>query len=115
MQGDDKRDSLLMMNKSHWKDENNGTFETYLLLLKSFIGIGIMFIPSYFGKIGWIYASSTLFLVSILVLTGLYNLIECRKEFKVSYPRIAEIASGIFMKIPYDYAIHTRRSIRASP
>lgn len=77
----------------------NGVIKTYFILMKGFIGIGILYIPLYYKSMGYAFSSGILLIISLLVLAGLARLVECRAKTKVSYPEIVEISLGKFMSV----------------
>ena len=75
-----------------------GVLKTYFVLMKGFIGIGILYIPAYYKLINYIVSSGILLIVALILLWGLISLVRCREKMKVAYPSIAELASGRFLQ-----------------
>lgn len=80
------------------KGPKSGTAGTVLILLKSFIGTGVMFLPRAFHNGGMLFSFLTLILVSALSYYCFLLLTTSRLTLKGSYADMGEMTYGRFMR-----------------
>ncbi|KAH6661862.1 transmembrane amino acid transporter protein-domain-containing protein [Halenospora varia] len=71
---------------------------TFFLLIKSFIGTGVLFLPKAFRNGGLLFSSITLVLVSLISCIAFHLLLQCRARYGGGYGDIAEALGGKRMK-----------------
>jgi proton-coupled amino acid transporter len=70
----------------------------FFLLLKSFIGTGVLFLPKAFRNGGLLFSSITLLLVSLISCLAFHLLLQCRRRYGGGYGDIAEAIGGRRMR-----------------
>lgn len=71
-----------------------GTFRTVLVILKSFVGSAVLFLPSAFVEGGWLFSSITLCLMAFLSTKATLLVIECRTVYGGSFGDLGDMAVG---------------------
>ena len=89
--------SVISTREKSFETENSSQ-ETYFLIVKGFIGIGLLFIPSYYRSLGYLITTGILLVTSIIIYMGIRKLIECKKMCDVDYPRLVELWFGFILK-----------------
>jgi proton-coupled amino acid transporter len=79
------------------KGDANQT-KTFFLLLKSFIGTGVLFLPKAFSNGGLLFSSLALTSVSLVSCIAFHLLLQCRKQFGGGYGEIGEAIGGRGMR-----------------
>lgn len=79
-EGRGERRPLLGRRKSSRvpKKGDSGTIKTFFLLLKSFIGTGVLFLPKAFKNGGLLFSSITLVVISLVTCLAFHLLLQCR-------------------------------------
>jgi solute carrier family 36 (proton-coupled amino acid transporter) len=72
--------------------------KTFFLLLKSFVGTGVLFLPKAFKNGGLLFSSITLVIVSLVSCVSFHLLLQCRARFGGGYGDIAESIGGKRMR-----------------
>jgi proton-coupled amino acid transporter len=70
----------------------------FFLLLKSFIGTGVLFLPKAFKNGGLLFSSITLVVVSLISCLAFHLLLQCRARYGGGYGDIAEAIGGKRMR-----------------
>ncbi|EPE33482.1 hypothetical protein GLAREA_06495 [Glarea lozoyensis ATCC 20868] len=70
----------------------------FFLLLKSFIGTGVLFLPKAFKNGGLLFSSITLVVVSLVSCLAFHLLLQCRARYGGGYGDIAESIGGKKMR-----------------
>lgn len=68
--------------------------QTFFLLLKSFIGTGVLFLPKAFKNGGLLFSSITLVMVSLISCVAFHLLLQCRARYGGGYGEIGEAIGG---------------------
>ena len=71
---------------------------TFFLLLKSFVGTGVLFLPKAFKNGGLLFSSITLVMVSAISCVAFHLLLQCRARYGGGYGDIAESIGGKRMR-----------------
>jgi proton-coupled amino acid transporter len=71
---------------------------TFFLLIKSFIGTGVLFLPKAFKNGGMLFSSITLVVVSLVSCLAFHLLLQCRTRYGGGYGEIAEAIGGKRMR-----------------
>ncbi|TVY82995.1 Vacuolar amino acid transporter [Lachnellula suecica] len=71
---------------------------TFFLLMKSFIGTGVMFLPKAFKNGGILFSSITLITVSLVSCLAFHLLLKCRSRYGGGYGEIGEAIAGDKMR-----------------
>ncbi|KAI9056215.1 hypothetical protein LZ554_001143 [Drepanopeziza brunnea f. sp. 'monogermtubi'] len=71
---------------------------TFLLLIKSFIGTGVLFLPKAFKNGGLLFSSVTLVIISLVSCMAFHLLLKCRAKYGGGYGEIAERVGGKRMR-----------------
>lgn len=96
----DERRPLLGRRKSSRavkKGDANMT-KTFFLLLKSFIGTGVLFLPKAFKNGGILFSSITLIVISLISCLAFNLLLKCRARYGGGYGEIGEAIGGNKMR-----------------
>ncbi|CCG80828.1 putative Amino acid transporter [Taphrina deformans PYCC 5710] len=72
--------------------------KTFFLLLKSFIGTGVLFLPKAFKNGGLLFSSVTLVMVSLISCVAFHLLLKCRARYGGGYGEIGEAIGGNRMR-----------------
>lgn len=72
--------------------------QTFFLLLKSFIGTGVLFLPKAFRNGGLLFSSITLVAVSLVTCVAFHLLLQCRAKHGGGYGEISEAIGGKRMR-----------------
>ncbi|KUJ19732.1 amino acid transporter [Mollisia scopiformis] len=72
--------------------------KTFFLLLKSFVGTGVLFLPKAFKNGGLLFSSITLVTVSLVSCLAFHLLLQCRTRYGGGYGEIAEAIGGKRMR-----------------
>lgn len=89
---DPERDALIPKDKTDIVGASN--FKTFFNIVKSFVGTGILFLPSAFRDGGLIFAPIALAVLAGITLAGMLLLIDCWEKGRGSFGEIAERAYG---------------------
>ena len=73
----------------------NSSFQTFFSLFKTFVGVGILFLPKGYLYGGWLFGGIALLLFASITLVGVYQLISLREEYQMTYSSIGETAYGL--------------------
>lgn len=76
-----------------------GTTKTFFLLLKSFIGTGVLFLPKAFRNGGLAFSSAMLLAVSLVTCLAFHLLLQCRARHPGGYGDIGAAIAGPKMRI----------------
>jgi proton-coupled amino acid transporter len=68
--------------------------KSFFILLKAFIGTGIMFLPKAFKNGGMLFSSITLIMVSLITSLCFHLLLQCRKRYGGGYGELGEAIGG---------------------
>lgn len=71
---------------------------TFFLLIKSFIGTGVLFLPKAFKNGGLAFSLATLVLISLISCLAFHLLLKCRAKYGGGYGDIAEAIGGKGMR-----------------
>ncbi len=71
-----------------------GLFVIYFMLLKAFIGVGVLYLPALYREAGWVTSTGVLAAVALVTTFGLLRLVACRARTNGSYSEISRMASG---------------------
>ncbi|PBP28227.1 putative amino acid transporter [Diplocarpon rosae] len=71
---------------------------TFFLLIKSFIGTGVLFLPKAFKNGGLLFSSITLVVISLVSCLAFHLLLRCRARYGGGYGDIAEAVGGKRMR-----------------
>lgn len=71
---------------------------TFLLLIKSFIGTGVLFLPKAFKNGGLLFSTITLVVISLISCVAFHLLLKCRAKYGGGYGEIAERVGGKRMR-----------------
>lgn len=71
---------------------------TFFLLIKSFIGTGVLFLPKAFKNGGLLFSSITLLMVSLVSCVAFHLLLQCRARYGGGYGEIAGAIGGKKMR-----------------
>lgn len=77
---------------------NASTSKTFFVLLKAFIGTGIMFLPKAFNNGGILFSSLCLISVAAISMWAFHLLLKCRTNFGGSYGDIGQAIAGDRMR-----------------
>ncbi|KAI0196432.1 transmembrane amino acid transporter [Astrocystis sublimbata] len=80
------------------KSATASTRKSFLILLKAFIGTGIMFLPKAFANGGLLFSSITMPVVSAITMLAFHLLLACRAKYGGSYGDIGEAIVGSKMR-----------------
>ncbi|ORY82473.1 amino acid transporter, partial [Protomyces lactucae-debilis] len=72
--------------------------KTFFLLVKSFIGTGVLFLPKAFSNGGILFSSIALLAVSLVSCLAFHLLLECRKHHGGGYGEIGQAIGGDHMR-----------------
>lgn len=72
--------------------------KTFFLLLKSFIGTGVLFLPKAFKNGGLLFSSVTLVVISLISCLAFHLLLQCRARYGGGYGEIGEAIGGTKMR-----------------
>ncbi|KFZ20523.1 hypothetical protein V501_00077 [Pseudogymnoascus sp. VKM F-4519 (FW-2642)] len=78
---------------------------TLFLLLKSFIGTGVLFLPKAFKNGGMLFSLICLVTVSLVSCVGFHLLLQCRARYDGGYGDVGEAIGGTRMK-SYSYCFY---------
>ncbi|BFZ57845.1 hypothetical protein PYCC9005_004900 [Savitreella phatthalungensis] len=96
-----ERRPLLNQRRSTKKSsskEEAGSTKTFFLLLKSFIGTGVLFLPKAFRNGGLIFSSAMLLFVSFITCVAFHLLLQCRRKHPGGYGDIGQAVAGPRMR-----------------
>jgi len=79
-----KQTTIIQLPQIEYK-VNLGSISTYFIMLKAFIGIGVMYIPSYFSQMGYMVCIQIMCISTLVIGYGISKLIKCYGKFRVSY------------------------------
>lgn len=79
--------------------------KTFINIVKSFVGTGMLFLPEGFLKGGVLLSSIALLIIALLALVTMLQLVECWDEVKGSFGEIGERAFGRKGKILVDVTL----------
>jgi solute carrier family 36 (proton-coupled amino acid transporter) len=85
-------------SKAASKPGDASLMRTFFLLLKSFIGTGVLFLPKAFKNGGLLFSSITLVTVSAVSCVAFHLLLQCRARYGGGYGDIAESIGGKRMR-----------------
>src|SRR6266536_5428620 len=72
--------------------------KTFFLLIKSFIGTGVLFLPKAFKNGGLLFSSIPLLVVSLVSCVAFHLLLQCRARYGGGYGEIGEAIGGYRMR-----------------
>ncbi|KAI7900850.1 transmembrane amino acid transporter protein-domain-containing protein [Cokeromyces recurvatus] len=99
IQGSDERTALLRQARANVVEGTATPTKTVFLLLKSFIGTGVMFLPKAFHNGGVLFSTLFLFFISSITLYCFLLLIRTRNKVPASFGDIGGILFGQSMRI----------------
>lgn len=76
-----------------------GPVEIFFTILKGLVGIGILYLPKGFTYSGWLSSSLAIVICGLFTMEGLNRQILSHMKVGGSYPRLAEKAWGLPLKI----------------
>lgn len=99
-QQEGERRPLLGRRKSSRTTKKGGasTVKTFFLLLKSFIGTGVLFLPKAFKNGGVLFSSITMIFVSLISSLAFHLLLLCRARYGGGYGDIGKAIGGDRMR-----------------
>ncbi|RDW91176.1 putative amino acid transporter-1 [Coleophoma crateriformis] len=81
------------------KQGDASTLKTFFLLIKSFIGTGVLFLPKAFKNGGLLFSSVTLIVVSLVSCLAFHLLLQCRARYGGGYGEIGGSIGGKKMRV----------------
>ncbi|CZT12308.1 related to AVT3-involved in amino acid efflux from the vacuole [Rhynchosporium graminicola] len=99
-QGNGERRPLLGRRKTTRgsKQGDASMTRTFFLLIKSFIGTGVLFLPKAFKNGGLVFSLVTLVMISLISCVAFHLLLKCRAKYGGGYGDIAEAIGGKRMR-----------------
>lgn len=99
-QNDERRPLLGRRKSSRVPTRGDASMtKTFFLLLKSFIGTGVLFLPKAFRNGGLLFSSVTMVVLSLITCFAFHLLLQCRSRHSGGYGELGEAISGSKMRI----------------
>jgi proton-coupled amino acid transporter len=97
--GSTERTPLLRRKSSHMADRGTATeTKALFLLLKAFIGSGVLFLPRAFSNGGLLFSFTSMWLMGGISLFSFLLLIDCKKYVSGSYGDVGGVLYGEWMR-----------------
>jgi proton-coupled amino acid transporter len=98
-QNGERRPLLVRRRTSRLAKQGDASLtRTFFLLIKSFIGTGVLFLPKAFKNGGLLFSSVTLIVVSLVSCLAFHLLLQCRARYGGGYGEIGEAIGGKRMR-----------------
>eukprot|EP00826_Nyctotherus_ovalis_P057421 TRINITY_DN7845_c0_g4_i1.p1 TRINITY_DN7845_c0_g4~~TRINITY_DN7845_c0_g4_i1.p1 ORF type:complete len:491 (-),score=66.12 TRINITY_DN7845_c0_g4_i1:103-1575(-) len=78
-----------------------GAISIYFILVKAFIGIGVMYMPGYFNQMGYMVCIQLMLIITLLTAYGLSKLLQCYTKYRVNY----SIITGMALSKPFQHFV----------